>query len=342
MPKAWMVRSGRRGEHENLALDEALVMLGWPELQDLSSYKDRSALRDLVIGTYPDATKQRVANWTGQLWTMLHRMQVGDLVVLPLKSKPAIAIGRVTGDYAYRIELPEDARHTRPVKWLRTEVARTAIGQDLRHSLGSLLTICELTRNDAYKRVLALASGASDPGAGEETQSAGEAGTDTEATEFELERLVRDQIIDRISERFPGHKLSQLIAAIFQAKGMTTFIAPNGKDGGSDVLAGSGPLGMDHPRICIQVKFTQAPVDVRVIREVQGVAGHLGADQVLVVSWNGVTRDADRELRQKFFNVRLWTSDDVLRELSHVYDQLPEEIQADLPLKRVWMLASET
>ncbi|MBB6345208.1 restriction system protein [Nonomuraea muscovyensis] len=330
---------GRQGEQENLALDEGLALIGWPELHDLSACKSLDALRDLVTTTYPDATKQRAANWTGQLWTFLSRMQAGDLVVLPLKSKPAIAVGRITGSYTYRIDLPAEARHARPVTWLRTEVARTAIGQDLRHSLGSLLTVCELTRNNAYERLLALASGASDPGVGEEPLAEHEEETDTEVTKFDLERMAQDEIVDRISQRFPGHRLSQLVAAIFQAKGMTTFIAPDGKDGGIDVLAGSGPLGMDPPRICVQVKFTQAPADVRVVREIQGVAGHMGADQVLVVSWNGVTRDAERELRQKFFNVRLWTSDDVLRELSAVYDRLPEEIQADLPLKRVWMLA---
>jgi len=35
----------------------------------------------------------------------------------------------------------------------------------------------------------------------------------------------------------------------------------------------------------------------------------------------------------------VWTADDLFRELTAVYDRLPEEIQAKLPLKRIWTLA---
>ena len=39
--------------------------------------------------------------------------------------------------------------------------------------------------------------------------------------------------------------------------------------------------------------------------------------------------------------VRVWTADDVLRELTSLYEKLPGEIQAELPLKRIWALAEE-
>jgi len=45
------------------------------------------------------------------------------------------------------------------------------------------------------------------------------------------------------------------------------------------------------------------------------------------------------EIRQHFFHVRVWKADDVLRELTAVYDKLPGDIQADLPLKRLGSLA---
>jgi restriction system protein len=41
----------------------------------------------------------------------------------------------------------------------------------------------------------------------------------------------------------------------------------------------------------------------------------------------------------QFFHVRVWQADDVLRELTAVYDKLPGDIQADLSLKRIWNLA---
>jgi len=47
------------------------------------------------------------------------------------------------------------------------------------------------------------------------------------------------------------------------------------------------------------------------------------------------------EARQGHFTVRLWESRDLVEAIYRTYDKLPAEIQADLPLKRVWMLVQE-
>lgn len=168
-----------------------------------------------------------------------------------------------------------------------------------------------------------------------------EAPSDEAASSIDIQRYAADQISARIAERFTGHALARLIEAIFVARGMVTWRSPEGPDGGMDVLVGSGPLGMDSPRICVQVKSSSAAVNVSVVRELQGVLGHVNADQGLLVAWGGLNQAAEREIRQQFFQVRVWTANDVLRELTAVYDKLPGEIQADLPLKQVWALADE-
>jgi restriction system protein len=96
---------------------------------------------------------------------------------------------------------------------------------------------------------------------------------------------------------------------------------------------------MDSPRICVQVKSASAAVEVGIVRELQGVVGRLKADQGLLVAWGGLTHAADREIRQQFFHARVWKADDVLRELTAVYNKLPGDIQAEQPLKRIWTLA---
>jgi predicted Mrr-cat superfamily restriction endonuclease len=146
-PRAWLVRAGRHGERESLTLEKNLVLIGWEELDDLSTVTTREQLLDVLHNTYPDAGSGRIANWGGQLWAFLSRVQPGDLAVLPFKHAPMIAIGRVTGPYTYRPDLPVDARHVRPVKWLRTDIPRTAVGQDLLYSLEAFLTVCEVRRN---------------------------------------------------------------------------------------------------------------------------------------------------------------------------------------------------
>ena len=108
-----------------------------------------------------------------------------------------------------------------------------------------------------------------------------------------------------------------------------------------DIIAGRGPLGFDAPRLCVQVKATAARSDVKVVRELLGVLPHRRADQGLLVSWGGFTEPASKEANQSYFSLRLWDSERLLQALLDNYERLPPEIQAELPLKRIWTLVPE-
>ncbi|MGX5653116.1 hypothetical protein ACWKW4_22935 [Hydrogenophaga borbori] len=40
-------------------------------------------------------------------------------------------------------------------------------------------------------------------------------------------------------------------------------------------------------------------------------------------------------------HARLWTQKELLEQLFEQYDRLDEDLRAELPLKRVWMVASQ-
>ena len=81
------------------------------------------------------------------MWRLLQDVAIGDLVVMPLKPpRAAIAIGRIIGEYRYRVDQPPGFRHVRDTEWIATDVPRSAVQQDLLDSLGSQLTICRLVR----------------------------------------------------------------------------------------------------------------------------------------------------------------------------------------------------
>ena len=42
--------------------------------------------------------------------------------------------------------------------------------------------------------------------------------------------------------------------------------------------------------------------------------------------------------RRLFFEIRLWDSDAVIDKLQETYDHLPADLQAEIPLQRVWTL----
>jgi restriction system protein len=116
---------------------------------------------------------------------------------------------------------------------------------------------------------------------------------------------------------------------------------PSGKDGGIDILAGSGPLRCNEPRICAQIKSSSSPIDVRVLRELKGVMQTVNAKQGLLVAWGGFRKDSIQEARNLFFSIPLWDEGDLLDEIRKHYKDFEGELKAELPLKRIWTLVEE-
>jgi restriction system protein len=158
---------------------------------------------------------------------------------------------------------------------------------------------------------------------------------------LDLGQLAHDQIVAHIQSRFAGHALSALVDAVLRADGWMTKVSPPGADGGVDILGGRGPLGLDEPRLCVQVKSQNSPADVTVYRTLQGTMQTYKAEQGLLVCWGGFNKVVRAEARQGHFSVRLWDSRDLVEAIYRTYEQLPAEIQADLPLTRAWMLVPE-
>ena len=326
----WLVRAGGHGEREEAALEKGMVVLGWDDLPDLSAIKSGEALAQLLKDTYPDEGPNKLSNWNGQLWAFRERIQKDDLVILPLKRRSAIAIGRIAGAYSYQAE-GTDGYHKRPVKWLRTDIPRTAFDQDLLYSFGAFMTVCQISRNNAELRIKAVLEGKKVSGDGDQIDADGPVPTD-------IPQYAEDRIRAFVEQKFKGHGLARLVDAVLQATGYTTAVSPPGPDGGVDIVAGRGPMGFDPPRLCVQVKSSSGPVNVEVIQRLHGSMKSVGADQGLLISWGGFNAKVPIEERNQFFSIRLWDSGDLIQALLENYEKLYPDIQAVLPLKRIWVL----
>jgi len=345
---AWLVRAGKSGERDQLALQAGVVGGGFNAVPDLTNVATREAMVAMVRQSYPDDPNGKVSNFAGQLWALRSRIKVGDLVVLPLKTTSQVALGIVTGGYQYVADPDPSRRHLIKVEWRRVDVPRTAVHQDLLYSLGAFMTVCQIKRNDGAWRLAQVLATGSDPGPRAETMDAAAeeeaivAGTpDSTSVGIDLEQVARDQIQSYVATRFAGHGLPDLVAAVLRAEGFFTQVAPPGPDGGIDVFAGKGPLGLDSPRLIVQVKSSPTPVDVKVIRELHGVLSTHGAEQALLVAWGGVNKVARQELRSQFFRVRVWDAEDLLSAVLRNYEKLGEKLRTELPLKRIWALVEE-
>lgn len=343
-PKVYLTRGGKMGEDEEYALEHGLAIIGFKRVPSLESATDYDAVLNIVRDAYPSEKPRAVGNVAGQLWAFALAMREGDLVVMPRKLTSQLAIGRVAGPYRHH-RVGEEMRHLRSVEWVRPDVPRTAFEQDLLHSFGAFMTVCNISRNDAARRVATVLSGRDDPGPVGTPKHVTrlEAVTGAPAPEAftDLALLAHDQIVAHIQARFAGHALADLVNAVLRADGWVTKISPPGADGGVDILGGRGSLGLDDPRLCVQVKSQNSPADVTVYRTLQGVMQTYKAAQGLLVCWGGFNKVVQAEAKQGHFMVRLWDSGDLVEAIYRTYERLPAEIQAELPLKRVWMLVPE-
>src|SRR5690349_17395153 len=97
----WLIRAGSHGEYEQKFIQENRVYVTWSGLDlDLIKLADRDALVAMT-DRYSDRKRKAISNWVSQVWPFAHDIKKGDLVILPLKTQPAIQIGEITGDYQF-------------------------------------------------------------------------------------------------------------------------------------------------------------------------------------------------------------------------------------------------
>lgn len=332
----WGVRAGRYGEWEDFATENGCAVIGWDDVPDLRAVESREALIGALAGIFREESEGTRRNYESQLWAFAKRISVDDLVALPKKTSGTIAFGKVSGAYRYVAEAPPGAKHQLPVSWFPAEVPRQRIDQDLLFSLGSAMTVFQVSRNNAEARLRALIAGRP-----VERPASSQIDETTTQDRIDIEERARDEILQRISHKFRGHEFERLVETVLRAQGFSTERAPEGADGGVDIVAGKGSLGLEAPRICVQVKSSDDPADVSVLREMQGVLTTFGADLGLIVSWGGFKRSVLTESRRHFFRIRLWHASDVLTAVLENYERLPEDIQKDLPLKRIWTMVGD-
>jgi restriction system protein len=337
---SWLIRGGVQGEFEQYFLEHDVVCLTWRELQDedMTTFKEPSEIRQVLKRRYPTAPSGQISNHLGQITSFVFRMQPKDLVGVPLKGRAAIAIAEITGGYRYEHNAPFMFRHQRAVRWLRKDIPRSAFDPDILQGFSSVATIVQNHATDADNRIRAKAG--AKPVAAVSNQELDES-LESPALQLDLERSARDRIAQLIIQRYKGYGLERLVEGILKAQGYLTYHSPAGPDRGVDILAAPGSLGFGTPRICVQVKCTEGPVDHPTLSQLIGTMQTVKAQQGLLVSWGGFKPTVEKERANQFFAVRLWDQDDLIDELLKCYDKIDPDLRAELPLKQIWTVAEQ-
>jgi restriction system protein len=327
-------------------INSGVAAVDFHEAGDLTNTKDLPAMRALLAAAMPDRQSGTISNYAAQLNAFANRIEIGDTVVLPLKQAGRLAFGVVSGDYKYQTG-DGVLNHSRAVDWKRTDVPRTAISQDLLFSLGAFSTVVQISRNDAAFRFRKILDGADiDPGARAgvvltlpKTQDDVVDSDEAIASDGQdIIRYSRDRILSRIKERFAGYDLQDLVAEILRAEGMTCKVPPKGADGGIDIIAGSGVLGISAPTIIVQVKSQASRVSSEVLDQLGGVVSQHGADHGLLVTMGGLTPPAQAKVDAQRLKVAVWDAEEVVDRLLRHYEVMPDGIKDAIPLRRAWVI----
>lgn len=147
--------------------------------------------------------------------------------------------------------------------------------------------------------------------------------------------------IEAFLAAMPPYDFQELVGSLLKAMGYhVAWIAPPGKDGGTDIIAYNDPLGTRPPRIKTQVKrnANSPRIDVTGLRSFMAVLGE--GDVGLFIALSGFTKDADYEARQSHRRITLIDARRLLELWTAHYGQLDDSARARLPLKPVWFLAA--
>ena len=200
---------------------------------------------------------------------------------------------------------------------------------------------------DFYKRAVFLYNQwrKSKPAAGPEDDEPGETeggtgGKEVSVTFEQAEEQAWTEIANYLAN-MPPYEFQELVGSLLRAMGYhVAWIAPPGKDGGTDILAWSDPLGTRPPRIKVQVKRQAQKISVDGLRSFMAI---LGEDDVgLFVTTGGFTRDAEEEARtQEKRKVTLVDLERLFDLWVEFYSKLDEPARRRLPLRPIHFLAPE-
>jgi len=159
-----------------------------------------------------------------------------------------------------------------------------------------------------------------------------------EATIHEIEQLAIEGLKKQIGFKNP-YEFQELVAAALRGMGYyTPFVAPQGKDGGVDVIAYRDPLGTVSPRIKVQAKHGGTSASVQQVRQLMGLLQKDG-DVGMFVSSAGFTPDAKTTARGSHVHVELIDLDRFIALWQEFYSKLSDDDKALLPLVPIYFYA---
>jgi restriction system protein len=156
----------------------------------------------------------------------------------------------------------------------------------------------------------------------------------------EAEENAWSEIFEHLST-MPPFDFQELVAGLLRGMGyQISYISPPGPDQGIDIIAHIDPLGVQGPRIKVQVKRRSDRINVDGIRSFLALLGE--GDAGIFFSIGGFTSEAEREARaQERRRIKLVDAERLFDLWVQHYGKIPDEQRRLMPLTPIYYLDLE-
>jgi restriction system protein len=158
-PRAWKFRVGSDERLITQILDSGSIGLdyGTPGVHQQMT---RDELISAIRIHNPERSERGIRALAGQMDALLNKVKMADLALVPRQKGKLIMIGEILSDqpsiYKTSIEFQ--------VRWITPDVPISHFDQDLQYSFMAIHKFCEVSRNEASKRLMRICEGEADPG----------------------------------------------------------------------------------------------------------------------------------------------------------------------------------
>lgn len=329
MTRMWMVRAGEGAFLIDRFKNENLIVVG-TEIGDLNEVNNSDEIKKMLKDKFPEKKTGQINSWGSQISKFRFEFKKGDYVISYNPQNRFYIVGEITSDYIYDDkfypENPLEYCDKREVKWLG-EVKRDSLSTSTKNTLGAILAIFELNSN-ATDEILDILQGKKDTSEPELDED-----EDLDILKEDILAKSREFIKDKLIE-LDWEEMQELVAGILRGMGYKTIVSTKGPDRGRDILASPDGLGLNEPRIVVEVKHRSGQMGSPEIRSFTG--GLRPGDKGLYVSIGGYTREAKYEAERANNPLTLVDADLLVTLIIQYYDDFDTEARALIPLTKIY------
>lgn len=333
----WMVRSGSNSAYFDDFLEWNEVTIGFEDVGPIDPEKtSREDVLQRMMEAYPSRKRATNLNAAGQLYRFHADIHGGDAVVTYNAGQRQYYIGHIVGPVRYVEDGGEyEQFYRRPVEW-KERCDRDRLRVATKNTLGSTLTIFKINEEAAEDLRSNARSIDAPPDAGPPPPSdTRELDEDAAIQDLRREMIAKaDDFIDDMIVRLDPEEVEDLVASILRAMGYKARRTAMGPDRGVDVFASPDGLGLEEPRIFVEVKHRKERMGAQEIRSFLG--GRSQGDRCLFVSTGDFTKEARYEAERSAVPLTLVDLPTLRELLLEHYENGDIEMRRLVPLRRIY------